>query len=163
LRFLIRRAIRNGKLLGYPTGFMTALVPAVVKSLESGYPELRAKGRTDRADPRRGGTRVQPDPRARSRAASAADRARADGSNRLSGRDAFELHDTYGFPVELTREIASESGVDLDLDDFEAAMREQRERARSDASSKRATVGVTELPAIVSEYTGYEGSKPTAR
>ena len=157
LRFLIRRAIRNGKLLGYPTGFMTALVPAVVKSLESGYPELRAKaarieqtlGAEELAFNRtleRGLERLRP----------LIERAQT-GSNRLSGRDAFELHDTYGFPVELTREIASESGVDLDLDDFEAAMREQRERARSDASSKRATVGVTELPAIVSEYTGYEG------
>src|SRR6202035_2288977 len=110
LRFLIRRAIRNGKLLGYPTGFMTALVPAVVKSLESGYPELRPQaarieqtlGAEELAFNRtleRGLERLRP----------LIERAQT-GSKRLSGRDAFELHDTYGFPVELTREIASESG-----------------------------------------------------
>jgi alanyl-tRNA synthetase len=157
LRFLIRRAIRNGKLLGYPIGFMTALVPAVVKSLEPGYPELRTSiarieqtlGAEELAFNRtleRGLERLRP-----------LIEAVQDGTAKLSGRDAFELHDTYGFPVELTREIAKESGVDLDLDAFERAMREQRERARADAGKKRAAVGVTELPAIASEYTGYDG------
>jgi alanyl-tRNA synthetase len=157
LRFLIRRAIRNGKLLGYPQGFMTALVPAVVKSLEPGYPELRAAiarieqtlGAEELAFNRtleRGLERLRP----------LIERAQA-ASASLSGSDAFELHDTYGFPVELTREIAKESGVDLDRDEFETAMRQQRERARADTTKKRAAVGVAELPAIVSEYTGYEG------
>ncbi len=51
----------------------------------------------------------------------------------MSGADVFELHDTYGFPAELTREIARESGVDVDMAGYRAAMREQRERARADA------------------------------
>jgi alanyl-tRNA synthetase len=75
----------------------------------------------------------------------------------VSGADIFTLHDTYGFPSELTREIAAEAGVAVDMPEFERAMREQRERARADAARKRTVVAVAELPAIVSEFTGYGG------
>jgi alanyl-tRNA synthetase len=74
----------------------------------------------------------------------------------LSGDDTFALHDTFGFPFELTREIAGERGVAVDVAAFEALMNEQRERARSDARSKRGVVSVTDLPAIASEFTGYD-------
>jgi alanyl-tRNA synthetase len=69
----------------------------------------------------------------------------------------FVLHDTYGFPVELTREIAAERGIAIDHAGFERAMNEQRERARRDAASKRAVVTLAELPAVKSEFLGYEG------
>jgi alanyl-tRNA synthetase len=75
----------------------------------------------------------------------------------ISGSDAFALHDTFGFPIELTREIAADGGVAVDGAEFEAAMNEQRERARRDAASKRAVVTVAELPAIKSAFTGYDG------
>ncbi|HEV7178498.1 MAG TPA: alanine--tRNA ligase-related protein, partial [Candidatus Baltobacteraceae bacterium] len=75
----------------------------------------------------------------------------------ISGGDAFMLHDTYGFPIELTREIAGDGGVAVDTSAFEAAMNEQRERARRDAASKRAVVNMAELPAIKTIFTGYEG------
>ncbi|MGZ3522180.1 MAG: alanine--tRNA ligase [Vulcanimicrobiaceae bacterium] len=156
LRFLIRRAIRNGRLLGYPDGFLTALVPAVVQSLEPGYPELRANI-----------TRIQ---QALQVEEQTFDRTLERGMARLDallqeigkggvlpGEDAFVLHDTYGFPIELTREIAAERGILVDHVGFEAAMREQRERARQDAKSKRAVVAVAELPAIKTEFLGYEG------
>ena len=156
LRFLIRRAIRNGKLLGYPNGFLTELVPAVVTSLESGYPELRANL-----------SRIQNALRAEEQTF---DRTLERGTNMLddliertgtggtlSGEDVFVLHDTYGFPVELTREIAGERGVQIDHAGFERAMSEQRERARADAASKRAVVTLAELPAVKSEFRGYEG------
>jgi alanyl-tRNA synthetase len=157
LRFLVRRAIRNGKLLGYPAGFMTALAPAVVRSLESGYPELitalpkieAALGAEELAFNRtleRGSAMLD----------TLLETAKADGTG-LAGADVFELHDTFGFPSELTREIAGEAGVDVDLAGFEAAMEEQRERARADAQKKRAVVVVAEMPAVVSEFTGYEG------
>ncbi len=158
LRFLTRRAIRNGKLLGYPNGFLAEIVPAVVKSLESGYPELR-----------RNVTRIQSTLRAEEQAF---DRTLERGiamldqlvndavehcSLLISGQDAFVLHDTYGFPVELTREVAEERGVAVDTAGFEQLMEEQRERARSDAAAKKVVVTLAELPAVKSEFTGYDG------
>ncbi|MBV8600349.1 MAG: alanine--tRNA ligase, partial [Candidatus Eremiobacteraeota bacterium] len=73
----------------------------------------------------------------------------------ITGTDAFTLHDTYGFPLELTREIAMERGVAVDLESFDAAMEQQRERARADAASKRAVVSVSDLPSMVSVFHGY--------
>jgi alanyl-tRNA synthetase len=156
LRFLIRRAIRNGRLLGYPNGFLTDLVPAVVKSLESGYPELRANV-----------SRIQNALRVEEQTF---DRTLERGMNMLdahlselkkgeilSGEDVFVLHDTYGFPVELTREIAAERGIAIDHAGFERAMQEQRDRARRDAAAKRAVVTLAELPATKSDFLGYEG------
>ena len=155
LRFLIRRAIRNGRLLGYPNGFLTGLVPAVVKSLESGYPELRANVSRIQNALR---TEEQTFDRTLERGMNMLDDllAALKKGGVLSGRDVFELHDTYGFPVELTREIAGERGVAIDHAGFEAAMQEQRERARADAASKRAVVTLAELPASKSEFLGYE-------
>jgi alanyl-tRNA synthetase len=163
LRFLVRRAIRNGKLLGYPSGFLTKLVPAVVRSLAPGYPELvplvarieHALGAEELAFNRtleRGNEML----------AALLEAARSSGAA-LAGRDVFELHDTYGFPSELTREIAGEAGVALDGAGFDAAMEEQRERARADAKKKRAVVSVAEMPAIVSEFTGYDGLESDGR
>jgi alanyl-tRNA synthetase len=156
LRFLIRRAIRNGRLLGYPNGFLTELVPAVVKSLESGYPELRENIARIQNALR---TEEQTFDRTLERGMNMLDRLleEAGKGGVLSGQDIFELHDTYGFPIELTREIAAERGVSVDHAGFEAAMNEQRERARRDAAAKRAVVTLAELPAVKSEFLGYEG------
>jgi alanyl-tRNA synthetase len=156
LRFLIRRAIRNGRLLGYPNGFLTELVPAVVKSLESGYPELRADISRIQSALR---TEEQTFDRTLERGMNMLDDllANTKKGDVLPGTDVFVLHDTYGFPVELTREIAAERGVAIDHAGFETAMNEQRERARRDAAAKRAVVTLAELPATKSEFLGYEG------
>jgi alanyl-tRNA synthetase len=157
LRFLVRRAIRNGKLLGYPSGFMTALVPAVVRSLEDGYPELRAAiARIESALGREEIAFNKTLERGSEMLAGLIDVAKADGTV-LRGADVFALHDTYGFPSELTREIAGEAGVEIDLGGFERAMEEQRSRARADALKKRATVSVADAPSIATEFTGYDG------
>ena len=158
LRFLIRRAIRNGKLLGYPNGFLTELVPAVVRSLAPGYPELRdnvtrivqtLRGEEETFD------------RTLERGMAMLDGLIADANENctrlISGHDAFVLHDTFGFPIELTREIAADGGVAVDTVEFETEMNEQRQRARADAKSKRAVVSLAELPAVRSEFTGYGG------
>lgn len=156
LRFLIRRAIRNGKLLGYPNGFLTELVPAVVTSLESGYPELRANLSRIQNALR---TEEQTFDRTLERGITMLDDLleRTGKGGTVSGDDVFVLHDTYGFPVELTREIAGERSIAIDHPGFERAMNEQRERARRDAASKRAVVTLAELPAVKSEFLGYEG------
>ncbi len=158
LRFLIRRAIRNGRLLGYPDGFLTGLVPAVVSSLASGYPELRTnQPRIQEALRVEEQTFDRTLERGMARCAALFDSPEIRKSKIVPGKDAFELHDTFGFPVELTREIAAERGLSIDMPAFEAAMNEQRERARRDAASKRAAVTLADLPAIKSEFTGYEG------
>ena len=157
LRFLIRRAIRQGRLLGYPNGFLTALVPAVIESLAPGYPELR--GNRDRIVQALRAEEQTFD-RTLERGMARLDALIAEASSAsgvIAGDDAFELHDTYGFPIELTREIASDGGVAVDAPAFERAMDEQRQRARRDAASKRAVVSVAELPAISTEFTGYDG------
>jgi alanyl-tRNA synthetase len=157
LRFLIRRAIRNGKLLGYPDGFLAELVPAVIRSLESGYPELRT-GATRIATALR--QEEQTFDRTLERGMAMLDRVIEDAVERrgrvISGDEAFALHDTYGFPVELTREIAAERGAVVDAVAFDRLMEEQRERARRDAAAKREVVALADLPAIRSEFTGYD-------
>lgn len=158
LRFLIRRAIRNGRLLGYPSGFLTQLVPAVVQSLASGYPHLRdnvqriadALRKEEQAFERtlERGTEML---------TQLIERARTDSTYRISGSSAFRLHDTYGFPIELTREIAAEGGVGVEADEFDAAMSEQRIRARTDAKAKRSTLVVSDVPVLTSDFLGYDG------
>ena len=158
LRFLIRRAIRQGRLLGYPDGFLAGLVPAVVESLAGGYPELRQNtarivGTLEREE--------QTFNRTLERGLAVLDRmieeANENCTRLISGEDAFTLHDTHGFPIELSREIAAERGVAIDTAAFESEMEAQRNRARSDAASKRAVVTLAELPAIRTEFTGYDG------
>jgi len=158
LRFLIRRAIANGRLLGYSNGFLAELVPAVVTSLESGYPELRQnQSRIQSALSMEERTFERTLERGMAMLDRIVEEAERTSSREISGDQAFVLHDTYGFPIELTREIASERATTVDAVEFERLMTQQRQRARSDAESKRAIVGVTDLPAIRSEFTGYEG------
>jgi alanyl-tRNA synthetase len=157
LRFLIRRAIRNGRLLGYPDGFLAQLVPAVVRSLEAGYPELAENAARIATALRR---EEQIFDRTLERGMSMLDRliddATASPSRTIAGGEAFALHDTYGFPLELTREIAAERGIAVDTLAFDRLMEEQRQRARRDAAAKRDVVTVTDLPAVRSEFTGYD-------
>jgi alanyl-tRNA synthetase len=158
LRFLIRRAIRQGRLLGYPREFMPQLAGAVVESLAPGYPELRARlGDVQNALRTEEATFVRTLDRGSEMLDALISEALADCTSLLTGEDVFTLHDTYGFPVELTREIASERGVAVDSGGFDAKMTEQRERARADAAAKRATVTVSDLPAVRSEFAGYAG------
>ncbi|HTV74183.1 MAG TPA: alanine--tRNA ligase [Candidatus Acidoferrales bacterium] len=156
LRFLIRRAIRNGKLLGYPNGFLTALVPAVVRSLSPGYPELTAAAvRVQQTLGQEEATFDRTLERGNEMLAELLEHAKSGGE--LAGRDVFLLHDTYGFPSELTREVAAEAGVAADMATFDVLMNQQRERARADAKRKRAVTALAELPAVASEFTGYDG------
>ena len=160
LRFLARRAIRSGKLLGFSDGFFAKLTPVVITTLVEGYPELRGADerveRTLEAEEKQFGTTLA---RGSARLAERLESLRKTGVRELPGTDAFELHDTYGFPAELTREIAAEAGIAVDMAGYHAAMDAQRERARQDAMAKRGEVRVTragqsDVPA--STFTGYE-------
>jgi len=144
LRFLTRRAIRSGRLLGLPDGFFSRLAPAVIRTLVDGYPELAS------ARERVGGVLEAEErlfdktlARGSQRLAAIVETRKRDGATEISGRDVFELHDTYGFPPELTAEIARDAQLSVDMAGYRAAMDEQRERARRDSKSKRAEVRVS--------------------
>ena len=142
LRFLIRRAVRSGKLLGFPSAFLAGVVPGVAKSLASGYPELAAAA-PDIASKVRNEELLFEATIQRGQAilAERIEQLRATHAA-VPGSVVFLLHDTYGFPPELTAEIAREAGLDADMAGYREEMRAQRERARQDALSKRAEVRV---------------------
>jgi alanyl-tRNA synthetase len=138
LRRIIRRAVRRGRQLGVDEMFTSRLVNAATELLGEAYPEL--------AESHHLITEVvvrEEEGFLRTLATGSAilEEQLAAGAETLSGDVAFKLHDTYGFPVELTQEIAEEAGVAVDLAGFEAAMDRQRAQARAAARSGKATAG----------------------
>ncbi len=132
LRRIIRRACRHGKLLGIDHAFLTDLCKVAMEQNCGAYPELSEKSdyilkvlalEEERFDPTiDAGLSIL---------ASITAEAKAAGKDTISGEDAFKLYDTFGFPIDLTREIAEEQGLAIDEDTFAALMKEQRERARA--------------------------------
>ncbi len=162
LRRIIRRALRHGWMLGRKQPFFHAMVPALVEVMGDAYPELAA------AQARVESTLLQEEQRFSetletgmklldSALADAAGGAGAQGRI-VPGRIAFTLYDTYGFPVDLTADIARERGWSVDTAGFEAAMDEQRERARAASQFE----GKASLPAEIASalpptrFTGYD-------
>lgn len=138
LRRLIRRAVRSMRLLGVNDPVMPELLPVSADVMKLSYPELEgdfarisevAYGEEEvfRRTLTAGTTILD----------TAIRQARSAGRE-VSGSDAFALHDTYGFPIDLTLEIAAEQGVAVDAAGFRALMAEQKERARADALAKKA-------------------------
>jgi alanyl-tRNA synthetase len=132
LRRLLRRAIRHGRLLGVEDAFMVRLVDTVIDRWGTPYPELvehaeLVRGIVAAEEERFGATLRQ----GLAFLTAAIDRAKSAGETVLDGTEAFTLHDTYGFPYELTSEIAAEAGMTVDADAFGAAMEAQRERGRA--------------------------------
>jgi alanyl-tRNA synthetase len=166
LRFLARRAIRSGTLLGFPEGFFSKLTPAVIASLISGYPELggadeRVRRALEAEEKQFSATLA----RGSARLAERIEALRRAGARELPGTDAFELYDTYGFPLDLTREIAAEAGLSIDMSGYHAAMEAQRERARADALAKRGEVRVARQSSgdvEQSAFVGYTGIEAKA-
>ncbi len=135
LRRLVRRAVRHAHQLGVEDRSVTpALVDAVVDTLGGAYPDVAA-----RADEIRSVVEREEEAFRRTLAAGSAILAQelAGGTTEVSGEVAFRLHDTHGFPVELTVEMAAEAGATVDLAGFERAMADQRQRARADAVRRR--------------------------
>ena len=128
LRRIIRRALRHGYMLGQKQPFFHKLVPALVAEMGEAYPELSAKrGIVEKAllaEEERFGETL-------GNGMKVFDEVAARSGKSIPGADAFRLYDTYGFPVDLTADIARERGLGVDMDGFEKAMNEQRERARA--------------------------------
>ncbi len=132
LRRLLRRASMHGQKLGINDPFLYKLVPTVGKIMESYYPEVLEK-----QDFIEKIIKSEEESFARTLhsgqhfAQSIVEELKAKGQSVISGTDVFKLYDTYGFPVELTEEIAEEAGMTVDREGFEVAMKEQQERARA--------------------------------
>ncbi|TMS50465.1 alanine--tRNA ligase [Mycobacterium sp. DBP42] len=169
LRRLLRRIIRAAKLLGVERPIMSQLMTTVRDEMGPSYPELvndferinriavaeeTAFNRTLAA-----GSRLFDD---------AARTTRAAGKSTLSGSDAFTLHDTYGFPIDLTLEMAAEAGLSVDEQGFRTLMAEQRQRAKADAAArKQAHTDLSAYRELVdagpTEFTGFDELTSEAR
>jgi alanyl-tRNA synthetase len=169
LRRLLRRVIRSAKLLGIDDPIVGDLMATVRDAMGPSYPELvsdfdriqRIAVAEETAFNRTlaSGSRLFED---------AARATKDSGATVLSGTDAFTLHDTYGFPLELTLEMAAESGLSVDEEGFRGLMAEQRKRAKADAAArKQAHADLSEYRDLVdrgpTEFTGFDELTSEAR
>ena len=151
LRRIVRRAIRHGYKLGQKKPFFHRIVPDLDKAMGEAYPELRAAAR------RVADVLKQEEERfaeTLEHGMGVLEGAMASGEKLLDGDTVFKLYDTFGFPVDLTADIARERGVSIDLAGFEAAMEAQRERAR--AASKFTSAAGLDYSGGKTEFRGYD-------
>ncbi|MER5302480.1 alanine--tRNA ligase [Streptomyces lasiicapitis] len=155
LRRILRRAVRSMRQLGHEDPSLTELLAVARTCMAPSYPEVeeaydrvvdQAAGEEDafRATLKQGTTVLD----------TAVTKVKADGGRQLPGAQAFLLHDTYGFPIDLTLEMAAEQGIEVDREGFTALMREQRERARADARARKSggAVDTSALRAVLDEH-----------
>ncbi|MGH3442096.1 MAG: alanine--tRNA ligase, partial [Nitriliruptorales bacterium] len=131
LRRLLRRAVRHARVLGREADLLVPMVDSAIATMAPGYPELEAQRelvtRVAGAEEADFGRTLQ---QGMGILEDAVAEAKEAGEERLPGDTAFRLHDTYGFPVDLTIEIADDLGLGIDRDEFDRLMQEQRDRAR---------------------------------
>ena len=147
LRRMMRRTTRNMRLLGSPDHNMVELISASIEAMGPQYPELISdRERIVKVAEAEESAFLQTLKSGTLIFDQASAQLKSSGKKELSGDDAFKLHDTYGFPFDLTLEMASEQGLKVDADGFARLMKQQRERAKADAKAKKS--GHTDL----SEY-----------
>ena len=162
LRRMMRRVIRNMRILGAENPVMKDLIEATIKAMGPQYPELVSDKKrileiaigeeTTFAQTLKTGTQLFEN--------SLTDLAKSK-TKTLSGEKVFELHDTYGFPYDLTLEMASEAGISIDADGFKRLMSEQKNRAKADAKERKLGLGdVQQYRALadlagITNFTGY--------
>lgn len=126
LRMILRRALRHGKLLGTELPFLYKLVDTVIENYKDAYPELEQNAEKIKAvikkEEERFGVTLDRGYRLLETLIP---------QGKISGKDAFKLYDTFGFPLELTKEIAEEQGVKTDIEGFNEEMKIQKERAKA--------------------------------
>lgn len=167
IRRLLRRAVRYGKLLGIDKPFLYQLTPVVGDVMGVYYPEVAQKRefieKVIRTEEERfhetlsDGLAILEE---------LGNQARSEGKSEISGADAFKLYDTYGFPFDLTEDYAAEHGLTVDRAGFDAAMQEQRDRARSarhESESMKVQGGVLSDFTSKSEFVGYNELEIEAR
>ena len=169
LRRLIRRAARHGRLLGIQGKFLSDLALAVIEGSRDGYPELEEKkdfivnvlnneeGQFNKTIDQ--GLKILSDME---------EEMKASGQSVLNGQNAFKLYDTYGFPMDLTREILEEKGYSIDEEGFKKEMEVQRTRARKSREVTNymgadATVYDQIDVSVTTEFTGYDRLEDTSK
>ena len=169
LRRLIRRAARHGRLLGIQGKFLSDLALAVIEGSRDGYPELEEKkdfivnvlnneeGQFNKTIDQ--GLKILSDME---------EEMKASGQSVLNGQNAFKLYDTYGFPMDLTKEILEEKGYSIDEEGFKKEMEVQRTRARKSREVTNymgadATVYDQIDVSVTTEFTGYDRLEDTSR
>lgn len=128
LRRLIRRVVRHGQLIGIDGAFITQVAETAIASLEVAYPEVREREKIIKPELEREEAQFL---KTLNRGEKLLAEMMAKKPKQISGKDAFDLYDTYGFPLELTQEIAAEQGLTVDEKGFAKAMKEQQDRGRS--------------------------------
>ncbi|MCI9628711.1 MAG: alanine--tRNA ligase [Eggerthellaceae bacterium] len=169
LRRLLRRAIMKAHLIGVDGPFLNEYVDEIVRLMGDVYPEIVENRELERklilAEEERFGATLR-----QGKTYLESELSKLEGKT-LSGKTAFTLHDTYGFPVEITAEIAGEQGIDIDMDAFDAAMADQRERARS-AGAKDAEAAWSTYGGIYADilnevgptsFVGYDNTESSSR
>ena len=168
LRRLLRRAARHGRMLGISRPFLVELVETVIQSSESAYPELREHDAyikkvigTEEANFAR---TIDAGMNILNNMIDGLEKAH---QHLLKGLDVFKLNDTFGFPLDLTKEIAAEQGIEIDEDGFHAEMKKQKERARAERLKKNISGWSEdlfgELNAEPTAFDGYDVLKETAK
>jgi len=166
LRRLLRRAALFGRRLGLDRPFLSTLAETTVKQMSAVYPELKQRGdfikKVIQQEEARFDETLSTGLEIIDNVLSKTATKKA---KQISGEDAFRLYDTYGFPVELTKEIVEKSGFTVDMTGFEKEMEKQRERAR--ASHKfdidAGGAGLTKLDVEGTEFVGYHTLEQPAR
>ncbi|WNZ21449.1 alanine--tRNA ligase [Leptolyngbya sp. NK1-12] len=131
LRRLIRRVVRHGRLVGIEGEFIAQVAETAIALAESVYPHVRQRAEQIKAELEREEYRFQKTlERGVKLLEKVIERAQQEKTNLISGHDAFVLYDTYGFPLELTQEIAAEQGLTVDARGFEAEMEQQLKRSQ---------------------------------
>lgn len=162
LRRLIRRAARHGRLLGIEGKFLAELSAVVIEGSKDGYPELEEKKdfifQVLTKEEEQFNKTIDQGLHILGEMEAAMEQ---EGRKELSGEDAFKLYDTYGFPVDLTKEILEEKGYTIDEKGFQEAMDEQRKKARearavTNYMGADATVYDEIDAAVTTEFVGYE-------
>ncbi|HEY9634342.1 MAG TPA: alanine--tRNA ligase [Coleofasciculaceae cyanobacterium] len=164
LRRLIRRVVRHGRLIGIQGEFTTQVAESAIALSESAYPNVRRREGAIKAELQREESQFL---KTLERGEKLLAEILVKKPKQISGKDAFTLYDTYGFPLELTQEIAEEQGLTVDIAGFEAEMEAQRERARGAHETIDLTVqgSLDKLAEHIhsTEFLGYKQPQSTAK
>ena len=165
LRRIMRRAIQQGNRIGMQPGFMAVFAGKVIEIMSAAYPELEREREVillwARSEEESFGRTLEQGTKL---LADVIERSRRSSRPGIPALDAFKLHDTYGFPFEVTRELALEAGLEVDTTGFDALMEEQRARARAGGRDE-ATAGASVRDKVralsrdagfITDFTGYE-------
>ncbi|NEA26992.1 alanine--tRNA ligase [Actinomadura bangladeshensis] len=172
LRRILRRSIRNLRLLGgQDAGLMHELTAVAISAMGEQYPELvRTAANIHTVIDAEEGAFLQTLRTGTAIFDTAVEETKRSGGATLAGEQAFKLHDTYGFPIDLTLEMASEQGLQVDEDGFRRLMQEQRDRAKKDARDKKTgNLDVSVLDELLTgaggkvDFTGYGSLAGDAR